>query len=131
MVATRDIYIYIYIYIYTVHTYIHIRIRVYMYSKNVYEQYMHVYNTCALTVFDTWFPIFHWPLKAATDDVTIINDLSPALVHDVSYFLVQEEVLEGLRVLRKGNPCIYVYIHTYKHIYVHIRYIWDMICPWV
>jgi CRP-like cAMP-binding protein len=34
----------------------------------------------------------HLTQKAATDDGTILNDLSPSLMHDVSFFLVREEV---------------------------------------
>jgi CRP-like cAMP-binding protein len=38
----------------------------------------------------------HLSEKAATDDTHIINDLSPALVHDVSYFLIHEQVRTNL-----------------------------------
>jgi hypothetical protein len=34
----------------------------------------------------------HLTQKSATEDATIINDLSPALVHDVTFFLVPNEV---------------------------------------
>merc|ERR1740130_1134617 len=34
----------------------------------------------------------HLSQKAATDVIVIINDLSPALVHDVSFFLIHEQV---------------------------------------
>lgn len=34
----------------------------------------------------------HLTAKAATDDTAIINDLSPALTHDVSFFLIHESV---------------------------------------
>jgi CRP-like cAMP-binding protein len=36
--------------------------------------------------------INHLNKKGAADDIAIMNDLSPSLVHDVSFFLVQEEV---------------------------------------
>merc|ERR1712176_1745788 len=34
----------------------------------------------------------HLTQKCAMDDIAIINDLSPALAHDVSFFLIHEEV---------------------------------------